>query len=210
MSRVIPRCLIAAVLFALAVPASAGAWTVSENLTVGQALLPADHPCKSATVPAWVPGLRDDDGHSAGAAANVGHRDASGSWLPMSCVVSLNPVSWQRWDACEQRRAVLHEFGHLSGLSHAARGLMSTNIAEQDAVAVLGCPALIPTVRDRVVSRVLGLVPGGWAVACQHRRGRVMRCRADDGRGRAAWFRARGWDAVWSGFSVVKFKQGGN
>lgn len=191
------------VVLMLALPMAAGAWTVAENITLGQALLPVDHPCKATATAEWVAGLLDDGGQPAGAAANIGHRDQTGQWLPMSCVVSINPVSWAAWDACQQRRAILHEFGHLTGRTHADGGIMSPDRAVQDTVAVPGCPAILPPLRERVTTRVLELVPDGWAVACHARKNLVMRCRADDGR-RAAWYRARAWDLAWSGFTVVR------
>lgn len=170
--------------------------------------LPADHPCHGAVDVQMVSGLIDAQGEPAGATANVGVR-RDGRWLPMSCQIDVDPIAWANWEQCDRERALMHEEGHIGGHGHDEGGLMSTDWTERQRVAVPGCPAIVPSLRERIIDAVLERVPRGWSVSCGPRRGLVLRCLADgEVRGRTVVrrFRARLWDRLGTGFTVVRVK----
>lgn len=185
--------------YAVAV-ASAVAFPLEDDLAVARSFLPEDHPCRGSVMLQWVPGLHgnghDEDGH-----ALLGARSAA------DCVIALNTTVRTDFTQCETRRLIIHEVGHLAGLPDST-GIMDTGSEARERVAVPGCRARRGALSDRVTAAVLDRVPRGWAVSCGARRGLVVRCRADDGRGHSRRFRVRAWDAVWSGFSVVRVRKG--
>lgn len=178
----------------------AQAFPVADDVAEAQKTLPAGHPCKPPTAikVQLVPALRSSSGRRLDGEAPQGVVLAgqwfavatTGVWMALPCVVRLDSTERSLESGCWGRRVVFHEVGHLGGRAHAGAGLMSEWADERDQATVPACRALLPPLRDRVESRILELVPGGWAVACGPRHGRVLACVADDGR-RACRYRAR-------------------
>lgn len=183
------RILAIAVALVLALPACASAWSLGEDVAVSQALLPADHPCRTSPMDVrFVPNLRSTDGMRADAAAPNGRRDAQGQWVmqtsvgwgPVECWVQLDPVAWERLSGCQRRRMLIHEVaGHLAGHQHSEGGIMAEHWSGREDVPVPGCRG--PSLTARVTDRVLEIAPVGYEVSCV-RKGAVVRCRAVRGR----------------------------
>lgn len=185
------RVLVVALAAALVAPCAAGAWSLGEDLALAEGMLPAGHPCRAGVTARWVPRLAGDDGKPAQAVAPQGLL-VEGRWMAetvdggvtaMPCdELLIDPADWDLLPACQRRRLVLHELGHMVGHEHAEGGLMSQSEQVRDRVAVPGCPAVRATVLDRAADHVLGLVPVGWGVSCGWARRGVVGCSASGGR----------------------------
>lgn len=166
---------------ALAAPTAASAWPISTDVELATSVLPIGHPCRAGVDVEWVPGLRVRGDRATGAAEQgvlvAGHWYAKSGreLMPLTCEVTLDPTEWDLMPACDRRRVVLHEIGHLAGHRHSEGGLMGPHA---DRVAVPGCPAVRETLVDRATDRVLGVVPAGWEVACGLARRGVVGCSA--------------------------------
>jgi hypothetical protein len=212
-------CLLLAVLCsAYAITASTAlADPLAADLAVGQSMIPGT-PC-AAPAPImvlWRTGLTPTGGPEGvpggkvvGQASGV-YVDSDGTWLLVRCEITLDPEEYALMTACARRRLVMHEVIHLALVRHTRTGLMAETEDGWDQVAVPGCPALVVPLRERVMARVLDLVPTGWQVSCGPRRRLVLHCVADNGavRGRPGVrrFRARLWDASGVGFTVVRIR----
>lgn len=113
--------------------------------------------------------------------------------LLLSCDIALNPSIVD--DAVHECDVIVHEYLHTAGHRHEEGGVMTP---------YTGTWAPCHPLNERVTARVLGLVPRGWAMSCGARRGRVVRCRADDGRGHSRRFRVRLADRAGTTFAVKR------
>jgi hypothetical protein len=134
-------CLLA-LLAALMVPAMAGAFPVTQDLTVARAVLPAGHPCKTTVAIQPRPDLPGLAAAPIGVLTAQGwmQRLADGRLEPLDCVVRVNPAEWARLTACGRRRALKHEVMHMGGHEHSEGGIMAATPQARARVAVPGCP----------------------------------------------------------------------
>lgn len=141
-----------AVLAALTVPATAGAFPVAQDLTVAKAALPAGHPCKTGVTIQPRPGLPGLAQAPIGVLTTQGwmQRLTDGRLEPLDCVVRVNPAAWARLTPCGRRRALKHEVEHMAGHEHSEGGIMAESPQARARVAVPGCPAARPR-RARVL-----------------------------------------------------------
>lgn len=193
--------LAALVALGLALPACAGAWTAAQDLQIAYRAAP-DGPCAGRLTLHWFE-MPHADGSvdEADLGTGLGMRvyrvgDGPERLQLLSCDVALNPSI--RDDPAHECDAIVHEYLHTAGHYHEEGGVMTPHTG-------IWPPCHTP--RERVTDAVLARVPAGWAVSCGARRGRVMRCSADDGLHRARRFRARAWDDAWSGFTVVRTRR---
>lgn len=144
--------LMLALTVALVACPTAGAFPVTQDLTVARASLPAGHPCKLAVTIQSRPGLPGLAGAPIGVLTPHGwmQRLTDGRLEPIDCIVRVNPVAWARLSACGRRRALKHEVEHMAGHRHSEGGIMASSPEARARVAVPGCPAARPR-RARVL-----------------------------------------------------------
>lgn len=196
------RALAALVAAGLALPACASAWTVGQDLQIAYRAAPQG-PCAGHLTVHWkfMPHA-DGSVDEADLGPGMGMRvvkvgDGPNRLQLLSCDVALNPLIAD--DGAHECDTIVHEYLHTAGHRHEEGGVMTP---------YTGTWPACHSARERVTDAVLARAPRGWAVECGPRQGWVMRCTADDGRHHARRFRARAWDADWSGFSVVRVRRG--